>query len=145
MLGQQRFELQGLVMWANHELLAYRLFLGQVTKGYKRYPTYGPNTTKHHLKRLGKTTYIHHSRWLKPNHPYRANARDLNGKFKKGPTPPLVSRFDVLSHANSYEDWKLQGGREEDSPCHDNGMKRISCLFDLSYWQVCFVVVVDLI
>jgi hypothetical protein len=118
-------------MWANHELLAYGLFLGQVTKSYKGYLTYGPNTTRHHLKRLEKTTYIHHSRWLKPNHPYQPNAHDFNGKSEKGPTPPLGSRFDVLSQANFYEDWKLQGGREEDNPCHDNGMKRISCLFDL--------------
>jgi hypothetical protein len=105
--GQQRFKLQGLLMWANHELLAYGLFLGQVSKGYKGHPVYGPNTTSHHSKRLGKTTYIHDNRWLKSNHPYRANALDFNGKSEKEPTPPFISRFDVLSHANFYEDWKL--------------------------------------
>ncbi len=142
---EQRFKFQGLLMWANHELLAYGLFLGQVTKGYKGYPTYGPNTTSHHSKKLGKTTYIHHSKWLKLNHQYQANAHDFNGKSEKGPAPPLISRFDVLSHANFYEDWKLQGGREEDNPCHDNGVKRRSCLFDLPYLQVGFIVIVDLI
>jgi hypothetical protein len=102
--GQQRFKLQYLLMWAKHELFAYGLFLGQMIKGYKGYPTYGPNMTSCHSKKLGKTTYIHHSRWLKPNHPYQANARDFNGKSKKGPAPPLISRSDVLSHANFYED-----------------------------------------
>lgn len=94
-----------------------------MTKGYKGYRTYGPNTTSCHSKKLGKTTYIHHSRWLKPNHPYQANARDFNGKSEKGPTPPFILGFDVLSHANFYEDWKLRGGREEDNPCHDSGVK----------------------
>jgi hypothetical protein len=56
-----------------------------------------------------------------------------------------MSRFDVLLHANLYEDWKLQGGRAEDNPCHDSGVKQKNYLFDLPYWHVGFVVIVDLI
>jgi hypothetical protein len=71
-------------------------FLGQATKGYKGYPTYEPNMTNHHSKRLGKTNYIHHSRWLKSNHPYQANARDLNGKSEEG--PPHLSFQELMSY-----------------------------------------------
>jgi hypothetical protein len=41
-------------MWAIHDLHAYGLFLGQVTKGYKGCLAYGPNTSSCHSKILGK-------------------------------------------------------------------------------------------
>jgi hypothetical protein len=109
-------------MWAIHDLLAYGLLSSQVTKGYKGCLDCGPNTISHHSRRLGKTTYVHHCRWLRLNQPYQANAHDFNGKFEKRPTPPFMSGSDVPSHANLYEDWKLQGGMEEDNLCQDNGV-----------------------
>jgi len=56
-----------------------------------------------------------------------------------------MSGDDVLLHANLYEDWKLQGGKAEDNPCHDSGVKQKNYLFNLPYWHVGFVVIVDLI
>jgi len=74
----------------------------------------GPNTTSRHSKRLGKTTYVHHHRWLQQNHPYQANVRDSMRSLKEG--PPIMLGFDVLLQANFFEAWKLRGGKEEDSP-----------------------------
>jgi len=124
-------------MWAIHDLLAYGLLSGQVTKGYNYcLLTCGPNTCSCHLRRLGKTTFVHHRRWLWPTHPYWNNLHDFNGRFERRPAPLMMKGIDVLEHANLYEAWKSWGGREEDNLCLNNGVKWESCLFDLLYWKV---------
>jgi hypothetical protein len=41
--GAIEVHMQGLLMWAIHDLLAYGLFSNQVTHGYKGCPMCGPN------------------------------------------------------------------------------------------------------
>jgi len=104
-----------------------------------------PNTISHHSKWLRKTTYVHHHRWLQRNHPYQTNVRDFNGKSGRSPPPPIMLGFDVLLQANLFETWKLKGGKEEDNPSQQSGVKCKSCLHDLSLWHVSFVNLIGLI
>ncbi len=136
LVGHQSFKMHGIFMWAIHDLPTYGLLLGHVTKGYKGCMACGPNTCSRHSKKLCKTTYIDHHRWLLSNHPYWRNAHDFNGKFERRSTPNVVQGFQVLDHAIAYEAWKQDGGMEDDNPCLHNGMKQRNVLFDLPYWKV---------
>jgi hypothetical protein len=89
--------------WAIHDLLAYGLFSNQIIHGYKQCLVCGPNTTIHHSKRLGKTTYVHNHKWLQQNHPYQNNVHDFNGKSIRRLPPPIMLGFDVLLQANLFE------------------------------------------
>jgi hypothetical protein len=57
------------------------------------------------------------------------------GKSKRKATTLLMKGYEVLDHANAYEMWKLNGGREDDNPCVNIGMKCKNILFDLPYWK----------
>lgn len=95
-----------------------------------------PNTCNCHSKKLCKTTYIDHHRWLLSNHPYRRNSHDFNDKFERRSTLNVMQVFQVLDHAITYEGWKQDGGMEDDNPCFHNGVKRRNAFFDLPYWKV---------
>ncbi len=124
--GAVEVHIQGLLMWAIHDLLAYGLFSNQVTHGYKGCPMCGPNKISQDSKRLGKTTYVHHHRWLQRNHPYQTNVCDFNGKFGRSLPQPIMLGFDVLLQANLFETWKLKGGKEEGNPSQQNGVRKLS-------------------
>ncbi len=47
-IGDRRFIMHVFLMWSIHDLPTYGLLVGQVTKGYKGCPTYGPNTSSCH-------------------------------------------------------------------------------------------------
>jgi hypothetical protein len=136
-IGSKRFTLHGILMRAIHDLLTYGLLSDQVAKGYKGCPTYGPNTSFHHSRALGKTIYCQHRKWLPLNHPFRSNSCELDGKVERKPLPPILTGPEVLEHATVYEAWKSNGGKEDCIPCIKLGMKRKSILFDLPYWKVC--------
>ncbi len=117
--------MQGLLMWAIHDLLGYGLLSNQVTQGYKGCPMCGRNTTSRHSKRLGKSTYVHHHRWLRRNHSYQTDVCDFNGKCGRSPPPPIMLAFDVLLQANLFETWKLKDGKEEDNPFQQNEVQKL--------------------
>ncbi len=136
LVGHQSFKIYNILMWVIHDLLAYGLFLGHVTKGYKGCMACDPNTCNRHSKKLCKTTYIDHHRWLLSNHPYWRNSHDFNDKFERRSAPNVMQGFQVLDHAIAYEGWKQDGGMEDDNPCFHSGVKRRNALFDLPYWNV---------
>jgi hypothetical protein len=123
--GSKRFTLHGILMWAIHDLLTYGLLSGQVTKGYKGCPAYGPNTGFHHFRALGKIIYCQHCKLLPLNHPFRSNSCDLDGKVERKPLPPILTKPKVLEHATIYEAWKSNGMKEDSIPCNKLGMKEV--------------------
>ncbi len=58
-----------ILMWCAHDLPKYNLLSSQITKGYNGCLVCGPSTYSQHSKFIGKK--IHHTTWLKPNHPLR--------------------------------------------------------------------------
>ncbi len=93
-IGECRFTMH--VLWCIHDLLAYGLIFGQVTKGYKGCPCV-PNTSSHHAPKSRKMIYDFHCRWLLSNHPYQSNTHDFNGKTKRTPPPPWWLEFKSWS------------------------------------------------
>ncbi len=122
-IGSKIFTLHGILMWAIHDLLTYGLLSGEVTKGYKGCPAYGPNNGFHHSRALGKIIYCQHRKLLPLNHPFRSNSCDLDGKVERKPLPPILTRPKILEHATIYEAWKSNGMKEDSIPCTKSGMK----------------------
>jgi hypothetical protein len=70
------------------------------------------------------------------NHPYQSNIGDFNGKYERRQAPPIMIGVDVLEHAEVYDSWKVNGGREEGNPTAKTRVKQRNSLFDLPYWKV---------
>jgi hypothetical protein len=66
-------------------------------------------------------------------HPFISNTCNFNGKTECRVAPPIMNMFEVLDHANAYETWKLNGGREDDHPCARIRVKHKNTFFDLPY------------
>ncbi len=123
-------------MWSIHDLLAYGLLPSQVNKGYKGCHACGPNTCVVIIpKGLGKLFMdVTTSGCNLLIHGDQIHMTSM-GKSKRKATPLVMKGFEVLDHANAYEMWKLNGGREDDNPCVNIGMKCKNILFDLPYWK----------
>jgi hypothetical protein len=61
--------------------------------------------------------------WLRPNHPFRFNAHDFDGKIERRFAPTIMSRYEMLQDAILYERWMLNGQKEDDNPSHKIGVK----------------------
>ena len=145
--GNRTFTLRALLMWTISDFPAYGLISGLCCKGYKGCPPCGPNTDAR-MARTGdvlpgrrskgsKIVYGGIRRFLSRHHPYRRNRR-FNGEVENRPPPPLQTGQDVICHAAWRQSYLDMGGRENgpDDPVHITGVKRLSCLYELQYWQV---------
>jgi hypothetical protein len=136
-VGQHRFKLCAVLIWSIHDLPAYGLLFGQVTKGYKGCLACGPNIFFRYLKHFKKPIYYNHRKWLQPNHAYMSNACEFNGKTKRRPTPKAMIGTKHLKHAIHYEVWKLTSSKDNNL-CARMGVKHRSILFGFPYWKVNF-------
>ena len=109
-------------------------------KGYKGCPECGPNVTTQRSAALGKNLYLGHRRYLSCSHPYRRLKRAFDRNEELRPPPrPMTSR-DIVRYATVRSKWLAASvhnrpGIEHD-PVHQTGVKRLSALYRLPYWQV---------
>lgn len=138
--GKRNFKLKAILMWCIHDYPAYGLVSGQVTKGYKGCTECGPNVTTRRSAALGKNLFLGHRRYLSMSHPYRTQGRAFDGTEEwRAPPCPLTGQ-DIMRHAQGREMW-LNASRDnkpggENDPVHQTGVKRLSALYALPYWQV---------
>ena len=136
----QNFVLKAILMWCIHDYPAYGLVSGQVTKGYRGCVECGPNVTTRRSAALGKNVYLGHRRYLRRNHPYRRLRRAFDGTEEIRAPPCSLTGRDIVRHAKAREKWldtsneNRPGG--ENDPVHQTGVKRLSTLYSLPYWQV---------
>lgn len=134
------FTLRAMLMWCIHDYPAYGLVSGQVTKGYKGCLECGPNVSTRRSASLGKNVYLGHRRYLQRNHPYRRLRRAFDGTEEIRAPPRSLNGQDIVRHAKARERWLVAGddNREggESDPVHQSGVKRLSVLYSLPYWQV---------
>lgn len=143
----QRFNLRALLMWTISDFPAYGLISGLCCKGYKGCPCCGPSTEARMAKtgellpdrttRGSKIVYGGIRRYLARHHPYRRNKR-FNGEHEYRAKPPVVTGVDVIRYAAWRQSYLDLGGKEDGKydPVHTTGVKRLSALFELPYWQV---------
>lgn len=137
---RQHFELRALLLWCMHDFPAYGLTSGQVTKGYRACTECGPDVTTRRSKALGKNVYVGHRRYLSRWHPYRRLKQAFDGQQEYRPPPPILTGCDIKGYAQErvsflQESQGRRGGGEGD-PIHRTGVKRLSALYLLPYWQV---------
>ena len=138
--GQRNFKLKAILMWCIHDYPAYGPVSGQVTKGYKGCTECGPNVTTRRSAALGKNLFLGHWRYLSMNHPYRTQGRAFDGTEEWRAPPCPLTGHDIMRHAQGREMW-LNASRDnkpggENDPVHQTGVKRLSVLYALPYWQV---------
>ena len=147
--GSRHFNMKGLLMWTISDFPAYGLISGLCCKGYKGCPCCGPDTDGRSAKtgdlrtdrstKGSKIVYGGIRRYLARHHPYRRNMR-FNGERETRTRPQTVSGSDVIKYAawrQSYLDLGGTKGAKSD-PVHSTGVKRLSALFELPYWQVTY-------
>jgi len=134
-------------MWTISDFPAYSLISGLCCKGYKGCPPCGPLTDAR-MARTGdvlpngrtkgsKIVYGGVRRYLPRHHPYHRNKR-FNGFEEHRRSPEVVSGLDVIRYAAWRQSYLDLGGQEnrKDDPVHVTGVKLLSALFELPYWQV---------
>jgi hypothetical protein len=130
-------------MWCIHDYLAYGLTSSQVTKGYRACSECGPNVSTRLSASLGKNVYLGHRRYLQRNHPYRRLKRAFDGSKELRPPPVVLTGRNIVRFARKQELWlKASPANRLEStedPVHETGVKRLSILYKLPYWQVCFL------
>jgi hypothetical protein len=137
---ERKFRLRAILMWCIHDLPAYGLVSGQVTKGYKGCPKCGPNITTQRSKALGKNVYMEHRRYLSKSHPYRKlrTAFDRNAEMR--PPPRVMIGRDIVRYLLERISWlndaQQRRAAAESDPVHRMGVKRLSSLYKLPYWKV---------
>ena len=145
--GSRQFTMRGLLLWTISDFPAYGLISGLCCKGYKGCPCCGPATDARMAKtgdvlpdrraRGSKIVYGGIRRYLSRHHPYRRNRR-FNGSTEHRFRPTPMTGEDVIHYAAWRQAYLDLGGKEDgkDDPVHFTGMKRLSALFNLPYWQV---------
>ena len=138
--SRQHFKLRALLLWCIHDFPAYGLTSGQVTKGYRACTECGPDVTTRRSKALGKNVYLGHRRYLSRWHPYRRLKHSFDGQQEYRPPPPILTGCDIKGYAEErlsflQKSQERRGGGEGD-PIHRTGVKRLSALYLLPYWQV---------
>ena len=145
--GNRGFTLRAVLMWTISDFPAYGLISGLTCKGYKGCPCCGPDTDARMAKtgdllpnrsiRGSKIVYGGIRRYLPRNHPYCRNRR-FNGLQEHRARPRLLTGQDIIRYAAWRESYLQLGGRENgpNDPVHVTGVKRLSGLYELPYWQV---------
>lgn len=116
----------------------YTLISGQVGKGYAGCPVCGEGTFAEHSVEAGKTVFLGNRRWLTRNHRWRVARAAFNGHPQHDPPPPRQSGRTVVNRGAWRESYLQCGGRKngDHDPVKCTGVKRISILFQLPYWEV---------
>jgi len=137
---RQHFKLRSLLLWCIHDFPAYGLTSGQVTKGYRGCTECGPNVTTRRSRALGKNVYLGHRRYLSRSHPYRRLRQAFDGQQEYRPPPQTLTGSNIKDFARERISFlqASQGrrGAGEEDPIHRTGVKRLSALYMLPYWQV---------
>ena len=136
--GSRRFMLKAILLWTMHDFPAYGVVAGCVTKGYKGCPICGPNTISRRSLALHKNVYDNqYRRFLPADHPWRRPCPEFGGISEQRPPPPRTTAAEIQRWGQNRESWILLGaGPAHADPARVHGIKRVSSLFDLPYWQV---------
>jgi len=138
--GGWHFMLRAILMWTIHDLPGYGIVSGCQHQGYRAYPPYGSRMVSRLSKKLGKPIFEWIRRWLQWNHPYKThpNARHFDGREELQRRPHRTSVEEIMWQARRTEEWVRVGNvlGAIGCPSRKAGVKRLSTLFTLPYWQV---------
>ena len=140
-LNESFHQLRAVLMFTINDYPAYGIVSGLVTKGYKGCVCCGPNTICRRSKFLGKNVWDHQHRMYLPAHHYlRENERQFRGEAEHRFAPPRMTGAETKRCGMEREEWLRNGGTKGsvDDPVRRHGVKRVSALFTLPYWEVTY-------
>jgi hypothetical protein len=139
-VGSRSFQLRAMLLWTIHDFPGYGTVEGFSHQGYAACPWCGVDLGAEHSVELGKQTYAGTRRWLPEDHPYRSAAMKdhFDGQMETGPKPREVTVEEQIEHARNCEAWRAAGHKDGGTgdPSKLHGVKRLSSLHRLPYWQV---------
>ena len=138
-LGMSHFNLRAVLMWTLHDFPAYGLISGLTTKGFKGCPVCGPHTVSRRSKILRKNVYCNcHRRYLQEDHYFRGAAAAFDGVASHDTVGEPLTGNQTIRLGRQSEAHIDGGGTEKDDefPAKEHGVKRVSALFQLTYWRV---------
>ena len=133
------YYLRACLMFTINDYPAYGIVSGLVTKGYKGCVCCGPNNVCRRSKYLGKNVWDHqHRMFLPENHYLRENENLFRGEKEHRVAPPRMTGAETRRCGEEREEWIRGGGvpGAEGDPVRRHGVKRVSALFSLPYWEV---------
>lgn len=94
-------------------------------------------TVADHSRAVEKTVFLGHRRWLRHSHRWRDARAAFNGERNHDPAPPRQSGLSTVQRGGWKESFLQCGGipNSRADPVKKTGVKRISILFQLPYWQ----------
>lgn len=131
--------LRAVLMFTIHDYPAYGIVAGLVTKGYKECVCCGPHTICRRSKYLSKNVWDNQHRMYLPEvHPLRDNEVHFRGRAEHRVAPPRMTGTETRHCGEERERWLREGGviGAADDPVKVHGVKRLSALFTLPYWEV---------
>ena len=138
-MGKPIFNLRAVLMWTLHDFPAYGLISGLTTKGFKACPVCGPHTISRRSKILRKNLYCNcHRRYLREDHYFRAADAAFDGEANHELESEPLTGNQTIRRGFESEAYIDGGGTEKDEefPAKVHGVKRVSALYQLSYWRV---------
>ena len=136
--GSSQFNMKAILLWTIHDFPAYGIVAGCVTKGYRGCPVCGPNTISRRSLPLHKNVYDNqYRRYLPMDHPWRRSRPEWGGVEELRGPPGKVTATDIQHWGHLRERWVAEGSTPAaEDPARLFGIKRVSALFQLPYWQV---------
>ena len=132
------FNMKAILLWTIHNFPAYGIVAGCVTKGYRGCPVCGPNTISRRSLTLHKNVYDNQQhRFLPHDHPWRGSTGVWGGVAETRDALSKVMPVDVIRWSRLRESWVALGASPASTdPAREFGIKRVSALLSLPYWQV---------
>ena len=122
-----------------HDYPAYGTVAGVVTKGYNGCACCGPNNITQRSLDLKKNIWDHqHGRFLPAVHWMRDDETLFRGNTEHRPPMPQMSGSSTREFGEERDAYIHNGGvaSAPTDPVRCHGVKRLSALFSLPYWQV---------
>ena len=131
------FILKAMVVWTIGDFPAYGMLAGCATSGFVGCPICGEGYRSRRSKLLHKNVFCKCARrFLDEDHPMRTDEINF-GEVELRNAPVPVSGQEAKANAEERVRWlREEGTPKESDPVRKQGMKRVSDLFRLPYWEV---------
>jgi hypothetical protein len=136
---KRNFRLHAALLWTISDFPGYADISGWSTKGRLACPTCNEQTCSQWLKNGGKWCYMGHRRFLDPNHRWRKQKKEWNGKVEHGIAPPALSGEEIDEKMSHFPEVTVGKTRKRKAGELPGNWKNKSIFFDLPYWKTLLV------
>ncbi|XP_057992353.1 uncharacterized protein LOC110636261 [Hevea brasiliensis] len=130
--GHNKFQMRVALMWTINDFPAYGMLLGWNTKSKFACPSCGFDTCLKWLDKEGKYCFMGHHRFLPPNHPFRRDKRNFDGKDELRKTPIRTTGSIGLKQLDGKVVIKNENG---EAIKKEEAWNKKSIFFTLPYWE----------